>query len=180
MVKAEYEFRIPEINTPEVVYREPGRFSRLILIRGNGEVLVQKLDNGLVIFPGGQEKDEDGDPIETVVRECGEEGTLGRSQLRNLRNNDLLFGSIEFQVRWGVNTDTNFLVLDVDGFYDWLQQTKDPEVVSTAWVNLQKLAEGIIDFEGTVPENIKETASKTIKLLPELIKGYQEGKRVFC
>lgn len=159
---------------------QPERYSRLVLVRkikGQPQVLVQKLDNGLVVFPGGQEKDTDGDPIETIVRECGEEGTLNRGQLRTLRNYDLLYGSFVFQVAWKKQMlpciDTCHLILAIDDIYGGLQQTQDGEIISTAWVNLQELANGSVNFEGEVPQNVQEAASKTIPFLPKLTKAYE-------
>lgn len=165
---------------PEPDIHKPMRYSRLIIVREiNSQLhaLVQLLDNGLVVFPGGQEKSTDGDPIETIVRECGEEGVLNREQLRTLRNYDLLWGSFVFPVEWMQRgyacVDTYHLILAVDDNYMGLRQTQDPEISSTSWVNLQDLANGIVPFPANLPQNIQGAASKAMALFPELIKTYR-------
>jgi|SRR3989344_7668488 len=160
----------------------PIKYSRLIMVRRAGtdfEALIQVLDNGLVVFPGGEYNSGDGDPIEAIVREVGEEGHLDRGQLRSLRNWDLLWGSFVFQISWSQGAirclDTCHLIQSIDHNYYGLGNAKDEEIIQTAWVPLGLLASGTVPFRRKVPRNIQRAAAKSVEMVPRLVRWYSKN-----
>jgi len=166
---------------PKHPEKEPVRYSRLVMVRPADkgfEVLVQFLGKGMVLFPGGRDEPSDGDPIETIVREISEEGTMSPGQLRSLRNFDLLWGSFVFQIIWNRGTfgcvDTYHLI-KAARIYDGIGViNKDDEIRQTAWVDLRVLAFCNSLFEAEVPKNTQKAAKMSLNLLPELIRWHHE------
>ena len=151
------------------------RFGRLIMVRnadGNPQGLVQRTDGGLIIFPGGHQK-PGLDSIDSLVEECREEGRLTPGQARALRNYELFYGAVPFQVYWGrQNVDECYVILSTDKIFLGLGEPNDPEIITTAWEELATLARGIAHLPGRVPENVRVEAVCAVKVLPEVIKLY--------
>lgn len=145
-------------------------YTRLILVdhHDGPRTLVQRLDNGLVVFPGGAYQESDGDFIESTVRECDEEGSLSRGALRELRNFDLLWNSVGFSLTWTKGVDVYRMVYAPDDLYEGLGRSRDPEVVSAHWVGLRSVASGSSESMGRVPYNTRTAARIAVRHLPEL------------
>lgn len=153
---------------PRVTPRGRRIYTRLILVDAHDapKVLVQRLKNGLVVFPGGAYEESDGDYIESTVRECGEEGSLTRGALRELRC-DLLWRSVGFAFSWQRGVDVYHMVHAPDELYAGLERPRDPEIASSRWERLRAIASGEIE-SGRIPHNTQRAARIATKRLPEL------------
>ena len=167
---------------PSNLENEPKKYSRLIMVRKAEvgiDVLVQLLDNGLVVFPGGKDEPNDGDSIGTIIREVNEEGKMNKGQLKNLEDFDLLWGSFVFKVAWHMDktpcVDTYHLIQTIGHDYDGIAIPNDDEIKKAEWVNLGLLAAGIVPFKAKVPKNIRLAAIKSLQFVPELMEWYSKN-----
>lgn len=130
-------------------------YSRLVLFReeqGKIWLLMQRLRNGKLVFPGGEDQLFDGDSIETLIRELGEETTVERGDLRTLRNCDLIYYSARFHLDWGRggrNRDVYFVLPGTDQGKDYwprdslgVARDTEEEIEMMGWVALSYLIEG--------------------------------------
>lgn len=159
--------RQPEQTPPLIQY------SRLVLIdldkEGNPITLVQRLKNGLVIFPGGRIEDGE-DEIGCLVRECSEEGELSNEMLRQIRNYELLWaltGKLLWKRKSCIQIDTYFMTRWYREIYNGLLTPCDPEIVSVQEITLLALMKG--HCTGRVPSNTRRMAKIALSKMDQLI-----------
>lgn len=124
-------------------------YARVIYFRPRGDdhlVLMQRLSDGLCIFPGGRYKDEDGDTIETLWRELCEETHLAR---RMWFVYDLIYESRMFLAWWdNYNLDVCYIVewkdwLDLLPVLDLSEDDEDRATTEDVrWISLNSVVVG--------------------------------------